>query len=100
MFRALDPDSIPDTVNKPASFPLGLLSLRLGVDPGAFAEIHVIFNGPVPEDAEWYSYNIEAGRHIYEGAVFSQNNREVILNFQDGGMGDTDGVANGIIVNP
>ena len=59
------------------------------------------FGGSVPDDAEWYIYNVEQGGwYAYESAIFSRNRRAVTLNFQDGGMGDTDGVANGIIVNP
>ena len=99
--QALDPNLIPDTVNKPASFPLGLLSFKLAVvEPGAYVQVKVLFSGAVPADAEWYSYNAESGWHAYEGAVFSRNMKSVVLNFQDGGIGDTDGVANGIIVNP
>ena len=99
--QALDPNSIPDTVNKPASFPIGLLSFRLAVvEPGAYVQVKVLFSDRVPRDAEWYSYNAESGWHVYEGAVFSRRRKSVTLNFQDGGIGDTDGVANGIIVNP
>lgn len=100
VIQEIDPDTIPDTVNKPASFPLGLLSFKLGVKPGAIAELKVIFSGPVPQDAEWYVYDSANGWHAYEGAVFSANRKSVTLTFQDGGMGDTDGVTNGIIVNP
>jgi hypothetical protein len=60
----------------------------------------VLFSDRVPRDAEWYTYNAESGWHVYEGAVFSRRRKSVTLNFQDGGIGDTDGVANGIIVNP
>jgi hypothetical protein len=97
----IDPNSIPDTVNKPSSFPLGLLSIKLDVlEPGAFVQIKVLFSKAVPKGAEWYSYNTESGWHAYEGAVFSRNRKSVTLNFQDGGLGDTDGLANGTIVNP
>jgi len=100
VIQELDPNSIPDTVNKPAGFPLGLLSFKLEVEPGAAAEIMIIFSGSVPIDAEWYVYDCESGWHAYEGAVFSANRKSVNLTFQDGAVGDTDGVINGIIVNP
>ncbi|MFC1837805.1 choice-of-anchor U domain-containing protein [Thermodesulfobacteriota bacterium] len=45
-------------------------------------------------------YNANEGWHAYAGATFSRNRRSVTLNFDDGGMGDADGVVNGIIVNP
>jgi hypothetical protein len=98
--KELDPDTISDSVNKPDSFPLGLLSFRLTVEPGAFAQVEVSFSGAVPDDADWYIYNVTEGWHPYAGAIFSRNRRSVTLNFQDGGIGDADGVANGIIVNP
>jgi hypothetical protein len=98
--KELDPDSIPDSVNKPDSFPLGLLSFKLTVEPAAFAQVEVSFSGAIPSDAEWYIYNVEQGWHAYAGAIFSGNKKSVTLNFQDGGIGDADGVANGIIVNP
>jgi sugar lactone lactonase YvrE len=97
----IDPHSIPDTVNKPSGFPLGLLSIKLDVlEPGAFVQVKVLFSSAAPDGAQWYSYNTESGWHAYEGAVFSRNRKSVTLNFQDGGLGDTDGVVNGIIVNP
>jgi hypothetical protein len=98
--KELDPNTIPDSVNKPASFPLGLLGFKLIVEPGAFAQVEISFSGAVPQDADWYIYNVEEGWHPYAGAIFSRNRRSVTLNFQDGGIGDADGVANGIIVNP
>jgi hypothetical protein len=98
--KELDPDTIPDPVNKPASFPLGLLSFKLTVETGAIAQVEVSFSGEVPNDADWYIYNVDEGWHAYAGAIFSLNLGSVTLNFQDGGIGDADGVANGIIVNP
>jgi len=100
--KELDPDSVSDTYSaeRPEDFPLGLLSFRLEVEPGAWAQVEITFSGPVPQDAQWYIYTAEEGWHTYAGAVFSRNRRSVLLNFQDGGYGDTDGVVNGIIVNP
>ncbi len=96
----LDPDTIDETVNRPDSFPLGLLSFRMAVEPGATALVEVVFSKGAPEGVEWYAYNTENGWYAYEGAIFSRNRRTVTLTFQDGGVGDTDGIANGIIVNP
>lgn len=96
----IDPDIIPDTINKPDSFPLGLLSFRLTVEPGTFAQVEIVFSAAAPQNAEWYVYNTKNGWHAYEGAFFSRNRKSVTLNFQDGGIGDADGVINGIIVNP
>jgi hypothetical protein len=70
------------------------------VEPGAVATVKVMLVRSAPAGAEWYSYNPEAGWHVYEGAYFDRRRKSVTLTFQDGGLGDTDGVVNGIIVNP
>jgi len=98
--KELDPAAIDDAADRPASFPLGLLSFRLLVEPGAPANVEISFTGPVPDDAEWYIYDANDGWHTYNDAVFSRNRRTLTLNFVDGGAGDADGVINGIIVNP
>ena len=76
------------------------MSFKLTVESEDFAQVEVTFSGSVPNDAEWYIYNVEEGWHVYAGAIFSRNRRSVTLNFQDGGIGDADGVVNGVIVNP
>ncbi|MFC1837804.1 hypothetical protein ACFLYW_03905, partial [Thermodesulfobacteriota bacterium] len=43
--KELDPDDIQDDVNRPDSFPLGLLSLKLSVEPKATAQVEVTFSG-------------------------------------------------------
>ena len=63
-----------------------------------------------PEDYHWYKYNAdtgvwtnyseETGENGEKGAVFNETRDQVTITLIDGGMGDDDGIANGIIVDP
>jgi hypothetical protein len=63
-----------------------------------------------PEDYHWYKYNAdtgvwtnyseEIGDNGEKGAVFNETRDQVTLTLVDGGMGDDDGIENGIIVDP
>jgi hypothetical protein len=50
----------------------------------------------------WYKYDSVAGWRTYDHAVFSSDGKTVSLLLKDGDplMGDVDGVANGIIIDP
>ncbi|MGA1824074.1 MAG: PQQ-binding-like beta-propeller repeat protein [bacterium] len=105
--ESIDPEIIslyfrPDT-------PLGLFGFRITLTtPGDEAEVTVYFCDPAPEDEEnkvwtWYLYNSIYEWIDYKGkkhATFSQDRRSITLTLKDGGYGDADGIANGIIVDP
>jgi len=100
--RAMDPDSIPDAVGRPEELPLGLIAFRLDVlKPGDSAEVTVYLSEPAPDGAGWYKVDSIKGWQEYTDYVlFSTDRRSVTLSLQDGGYGDTDGTANGRIVDP
>ncbi len=97
----VDPESISN-VSLPHSAPLGLFGMRLKVaNPGDTAEPTVYFSQAAPQDASWYAYNSVAGWYDYaDYATFSQDRKSVRLSLTDGGAGDADQVANGVIVDP
>ena len=99
-----DPKSLNSpSSNRPNSFPFGLIDFRLLVaEPGDQAVITVYFSDRAPKDGKWYKYDpIEGAWLDYSGyAEFGANRKSITLLLQDGGMGDGDGVANGIIVDP
>ena len=97
-----DPDTIEDTRNKPDDVPLGLVSFKLIVDnEGDTAEVTVYLSEPAPAGAKWYKYDAINGWQDYSAhAVFSLDRKSVTLQFQDGGFGDADGVANAFIIDP
>lgn len=97
------PDAYPDEgeESKPEVIQYGLLSFRLRVQSaGAAATVVVYFSDPLPDTYKWYKYDLVKGWYIYTGAVFSADRRSLTFSLMDGGDGDADGLANGVIVDP
>jgi hypothetical protein len=56
---------------------------------------------PVPDGYKWYKYSPTSGWYeCDENAVFNSARDQVTLTLVDGGIGDDDGVANGMISDP
>jgi hypothetical protein len=90
-------------VSNPNYFPFGLINFKLIMDqPGDEAEITIYFSEPAPLDGRWFKYDpIEATWTDYSSQTdFSADRYSLTLYIQDGGEGDADGIANGIIVDP
>jgi len=97
---AIDPATLG---NLPAdvSFPLGTLGFNVnGLTPGASIEVEIQFAEEIPVSSyfkfsdDWYEF-LDDGT---TGATVTPG--KVILKFVDGGRGDHDGIANGVIVDP
>ena len=87
----------------PTEFPFGLIDFKLIMDqPGDQAEITIYFSEPVPDGGRWFKYDpIEATWTDFSSQTdFSEDRQSLTLNLVDGGEGDADGTANGIIVDP
>ena len=99
--NSIDPDTISG-VARPESMPLGLFSLRARVvNPGDTGNVTIYFSEAAPSGAIWYFYDSINGWTDYsQYATFSSDRKSVIVQLKDGGYGDSDGVANGIIVDP
>jgi chitinase len=83
--------------------PFGMVNFKLIVDtPGDEAVVTVHFSEPVPAQGRWYKY--DPLQHTWSDfsshAVFSVDRKSMTLTMRDGGAGDADGVANGIIIDP
>jgi chitinase len=83
--------------------PFGIVNFKLMVDtPGDEAVVTVHFSEPVPAKGRWYKY--DPVQHAWSDfsihAVFSADRKSLTLTLRDGGAGDADGVANGIIIDP
>ncbi len=99
-FQSIDPATISDMANRPEMIPLGLLTCRLIVTtPGATAQITVYLSDPSP-NGEWHKYNTINGWQDYTSHAVFTNPSELTLELQDGGFGDADGTANGVIIDP
>jgi hypothetical protein len=83
--------------------PFGIVNFKLMVDtPGEEAVVTVHFSEPVPAKGRWYKYDpVQHAWSDYSShAVFSADRKSMTLTLRDGGAGDADGVANGIIIDP
>lgn len=79
----------------------GVIGFKLYlIEAPATATVTIYFSQPAPANALWYKYDPDEGWSVYPQAVFSDDRRSVTLILEDGGIGDQDGVRNGIIVDP
>jgi hypothetical protein len=88
---------------KPKNFPYGVLHYKLRVkQPGDHVAVTVYFSDSAPKNGKYYKYDsIEGLWQDYSSyAIFSANRKSVDLYLEDGGVGDEDGTANGIIIDP
>ncbi|MGA7144008.1 MAG: CFI-box-CTERM domain-containing protein [Desulfobacterales bacterium] len=100
--EVIDPDTISDTVNRPADLIFGLFAYRIGVrTAGDIATIRIYFSGGIFASDVFYKYDTINGWYDYsEHTTFNDDGQSVTLELKDGGYGDSDGLANGVIVDP
>ncbi|GEM_PF-3714485 len=84
-------------------FPYGMYTFRLeGVTEGG--AVQVTFTLPTPFFPNDHWYKLQNGNYsLFDSAIVNSDelpSTEVILQFTDGGEGDADGLANGVIVDP
>jgi hypothetical protein len=98
----IDPDTIADTANRPADLIFGLFSYRIRVNqPGSIATLKIYFSGEVFPSDTFFKYDTINGWYDYsEHTTLNPDGQSVTLELKDGGYGDSDGLANGIIVDP
>jgi hypothetical protein len=84
------------------AFPVGAVGVTVGgVAPGSVARVEVGFSSPVDTVRKLVGGVWERFAHDgLTGALVSADGLSATLDLQDGGRGDTDGVANGVIVDP
>ena len=96
-FAPVDPANLP-VANSPQYFPYGLMNLNLQLtEIGGKAIIEIYWPNQQDTQHRWYKYDPLNG--WYEYPVFIDGDK-YILEIVDGGYGDADGIANGIIVDP
>jgi hypothetical protein len=99
--RSIDPvQSIVETDNRPAKMPFGMLAFKIKVaKPGDIAIMTAHYSEPLPENALWYTYDLQKGWQSYRPQL-STDRTTVTLMLKDGGNLDADGISNGVIVDP
>lgn len=79
----------------------GLVCFKLYLEGGnTAASVTIHLSKTAPADGTWYQYDIEQGWYPYPNATLSDDRQTIMLMLEDGGMGDQDGVRNGVIVDP
>ncbi len=96
--KSLPTDTLADQSVKMG---FGLVGFKLYLQDGIkTATVKIHFSKKVNKDAKLYKYMTDCGWVVYENAVFAPNRKSVTLILEDGGVGDEDGVENGVIVDP
>jgi hypothetical protein len=83
--------------------PYGVIYFKLNVkNPGNQAVVTIYFSEIIPQDAKWYKLDAANAEWMdfSDYAEIEPDGRSISLFLEDGGIGDADGVANGIIVDP
>lgn len=95
-----DSDNSLDQTGKPTgmSFPHGLVSFVIsGISAGATVTVNLAMPATLASGAKYYKVD-STGFHEHTGAVISGNT--ITFDLTDGGSFDSDGTANGVIVDP
>jgi hypothetical protein len=100
--NSVDPSTIGDNQNRPGDLVYGLIDTRFRTDTvGGTVVVTFFLAAPAPEGYGWYKHNPGTGWYDYaDYAVFNPSRDQVTITLIDGGIGDDDGVANGVIVDP
>jgi hypothetical protein len=100
--ETMDPVTISDNTNRPGNLYFGLISYRIRVkEPGATATVRIYFSEDISQAGTFYKYDTISGWQDYsQHTTFNEDGRNVTLEVKDGYYGDSDRVANGVIVDP
>ncbi|MCK4534552.1 MAG: hypothetical protein KAT81_03410 [Syntrophobacterales bacterium] len=100
--EAVSPDTIDNPEGQPDTLIYGLIDLKVKVDTvGGTVEVTVYLPEAAPDNYRWYKYLPGSGWLDFSAkAQFNAERDQVVLTFTDGGNGDDDGVANGVITDP
>ncbi|MCB2146445.1 MAG: hypothetical protein KQI81_08220 [Deltaproteobacteria bacterium] len=98
----IDPAELEIDETTPDRLPSAMLAYKLLLyQPGQRALVTVHLSDPAPPGATWIKYDAVNGWQDYSHhAAISADRRSVIVEVKDGGYGDADGIANGIILDP
>ncbi|MEW6076645.1 MAG: choice-of-anchor U domain-containing protein [Thermodesulfobacteriota bacterium] len=86
----------------PANMPWGLINFRIETaNPGDTVQVIIYLDKKAPADSVFYKYDpIDGWIDYSDHATFAPDMKSVTIEIQDGGFGDLDGVANGVVVDP
>jgi hypothetical protein len=91
----IHPSEILDKKNKPRKFLYGLIAYRLEVpQQGGTVQVKVYYEADISGATKYYLYDTVNGWQDYtQYTTFNPDGHSVTVELQDGGHGDSDGVA-------
>ena len=101
--KPVDPSTVAGTGTEPQSLTYGLIDFNVRVDsPGGSTQVVVSFPDAVPAGTGWAKFNraANAWEDFSSSVVYSADRKSATLTLVDGGAGDDDGLANGVIRDP
>ncbi len=88
--------------NSPENLIYGLIDMQIRTNTvGGTVTLTFYPPSPAPDDYTWFKYSSTDGWSDFSAnVIFNDTRDQITLTLIDGGAGDDDGVANGIIVDP
>ncbi|MDR0225967.1 MAG: fibronectin type III domain-containing protein [Burkholderiaceae bacterium] len=101
-------ENLPRPPQGPQAYPLGVLDMRsAGCQTGATLKLNITVPQPLPSDAQYWKYGPTASNTTPHWYAFNGGFKPhptlantYTVEIQDGGLGDDDLVANGVVVDP
>ncbi len=96
-------DASLSTIDKPndVTFDHGVIAFHLkGLNVGETRNVTITYSGEIPSGARIYKIMPDGYVDFSDHATINYVNSTVTITLVDGGAGDADGVANGVIVDP
>ncbi len=100
-FEAVDEATLPSEGKPPLAFPHGFFSFKItGLTPGQTVTVTIKLPSAMPPTTLYWKYHVPEG-WIDVTSLLGDNDGDNILTLTltDGGLGDDDGTANGVIVD-
>ena len=98
----IDPSTISDTTDRPDDLMYGLIDMQIKCHAvGGIALVTIYLPDPAPQGYKWYKYGPNKGWYDFSDyAAFNLDRTQITLTLTDGGIGDDDNIADGMIVDP
>jgi hypothetical protein len=97
----VDEASLPLTGKPDLVFPHGFFSFNItGLSPGETVTVNITFPTNIPANSQFWKYHVPEGWINVTSLVGSNDGDNFLtLTLTDGGLGDDDGIANGVIID-
>ena len=80
-------------------FPHGLMYFEVSsIAPGSTVTLTLTFPVALPSNIQYWKY--QQGHGFFQVPITSHNGNTITIQLPDGGLGDADGLANGVIIDP